>query len=185
MVAWPLWYKFRRNIRTSVIVCVVVWFFPLLYLPIFFFAGKYIETTIACFLLLPFPLLIFFLAGTLRALSAARGVPPDEKRRIVATLVLVLLIYTLLFLPRVVFSLSRNFRNDPAFEIATILPVYFSPLADLGLYVFLKKGICDKPLAAVCCCKMDDDDVSSSVENVTTQSTNALQADGEKQDGGV
>lgn len=117
----------------------------------FFYGGDYLETTVACFLLLPFPLLIFFLCGTLKALSATRSVPTEEKRQIVSILVLVFLIYTLMFLPRVIYSLAKNFRQDPIFEIVTITPVYFSPLADLVLYVFMRKGIADKLLASVCC----------------------------------
>ncbi|XP_061601147.1 G-protein coupled receptor 4-like [Cololabis saira] len=167
IIAWPLWYKFKRNIKTSMIVSVVVWLLPLLNLPIFFFAHDYTETIIGCCLLLPFPLLIFFLGGTLKALSSARSVPPDEKRRIVAVLVLVLLIYTLLFLPRVILSLSEKVKRYRNFEIVTVLPLFFSPLADLFLYVFMRKGICDKLLASLCCCKMDHDDVTS-VENVVT-----------------
>jgi len=147
------------------------------------------ETTIACFLLIPFPLLLFFLGGTLKALSAARSVPADEKRRVVATLVLVLFIYTLLFLPRIIFSLAKEFRKYRSFELVTIIPVYFSPLADLVLYVFMKKGICDKLLAFLCCCKMDRDDISKSDEledNMTTGSfTQAERKEGERKDGDV
>ncbi|XP_061601148.1 G-protein coupled receptor 4-like [Cololabis saira] len=171
ITAWPLWYKFKRNIKTSVIVSVVVWLLPLLYLPIVFFANDYTETIIACFLLLPFPLLIFFLGGTLKALSSARSVPSDEKRRIVAVLVLVLLIYTLLFLPRVILSLSEKVKGYRNIEILTVLPLFFSPLADLFLYVFIRKGICDKLLASLCCFKMDHDDVRTSVENVVRSLT--------------
>ncbi|XP_075328750.1 G-protein coupled receptor 4-like [Odontesthes bonariensis] len=190
MMAWPLWYRFRRNIKTSVVVCVVVWMLPLLYLPIFFFADIYTtEITIACFLLIPFPLLLFFLGGTLKALSAARGVPADEKRRVVATLVLVLFIYTLLFLPRIIFSLAKKLRKHQGFELATIIPVYFSPLADLVLYVFMKKGICDKLLVFLCCYKMERDDVSKSDEHEdsmhTSSFTQAEREKVEKKDGGV
>ncbi|KAG7999672.1 G-protein coupled receptor 4, partial [Nibea albiflora] len=105
VVAWPLWYRFRRTIKTSVVVCVVVWIFPLVYVPTsyFWFDKKVYPTVSAVYLLLPFPLFIFFLGGTLKALSAST-VPSDEKRRIVAVLVLVLLIYTLLFMPRIIWS---------------------------------------------------------------------------------
>ncbi|XP_061601150.1 G-protein coupled receptor 4-like [Cololabis saira] len=170
VIAWPLWYKFKRNIKTSVIVCVIVWLFPILYLPIFFLARYHINIIIACFLLLPFPLLIFFLGGTLKALSSARSVPPDEKRRIVGALVLVLLIYNLLFLPRVIVSLSKKIKQYENIEIVTLLPLFFSPLADLFLYVFMRKGICDKLLASLCCCKMDHDDGTSLETGVTSDS---------------
>ncbi|XP_041865945.1 mas-related G-protein coupled receptor member A4-like [Melanotaenia boesemani] len=171
VVAWPLWYRFRRNIKTSVIVCVVIWLLPLSYIPIIFFAPNYIEKVLASFLLLPFPLFCFFLAGTVKALSASISVPADEKRRVVAVLVLVLLIYTLLFLPRIIYSLAKKYRHDPTFETVTIIPVYFSPLADLFLYVFMRKGVCDRLLTVLCCCKMDQDDVSKSNKKGVTWGT--------------
>ncbi|XP_067354457.1 ovarian cancer G-protein coupled receptor 1-like, partial [Channa argus] len=104
VISWPLWYCFRRTIKIPVIVCFVVWAFALVFfLLVFSWLKTYVAQTIfAVFLLLPLRLLILSLDGTLKALSAASRVPPDEKRRIVAMLVLVLLIYTLLFLPSII-----------------------------------------------------------------------------------
>ncbi|KAM6960364.1 proteinase-activated receptor 2-like [Tautogolabrus adspersus] len=101
VIAHPLWYRFKRTIKISVVVSVVVWLIPPAYTLIVVPWVPYYVTNIifAIFLLVPFPLFIFFLVGTLRALSASVSVPSEEKRRIVGILVLVLLIYTLLFLP--------------------------------------------------------------------------------------
>ncbi|KAI3363506.1 hypothetical protein L3Q82_012106 [Scortum barcoo] len=72
VVAWPLWYHFRRTIKSSVVVCVVVWGLSLL---LFFVNFLVIATTFfGVLLLLPLPLFIFFLGGTLRALSASQSV---------------------------------------------------------------------------------------------------------------
>ncbi|KAG8000308.1 G-protein coupled receptor 4 [Nibea albiflora] len=166
VVAWPLWYRFRRTIKTSVVVCVVVWVVPLVCLLIFesWVDGKVIDTLFAVYLLLPFPLFIFFLGGTLKALSAST-VPSDEKRRIVGVLVLVLLIYTLLFMPSVIWYLSDDAKNKDTFCLVSYIFLSLSPLADLFLYVFMRKGVIDKLLASVCCCRMDSNDISRSPGN--------------------
>ncbi|XP_044229273.1 G-protein coupled receptor 4-like [Thunnus albacares] len=164
VIAWPLWYHFRRTIKISLVVCVMVWTLPLVYvLPVYFWVEFKISRTIfAAFLLVPFPLLIFFLGGTFKALSAASRVPSDEKRRIVGILVLVLLIYTLLFLPTIILSLVEEASYNDTFYNLTFMFLKFSPLADLILYVFIRKGAIDKLLACLCCCRMDSDDNSRS-----------------------
>ncbi|XP_075328754.1 G-protein coupled receptor 4-like [Odontesthes bonariensis] len=151
VITQPLWYRFRRNIKTSLIVCVVVWILPLVYvLPLYFDVNFYVtETIFAVFVLLPLPLFIFFLVGTLKALSTARSVPADEKRRIVAILIVVLLIYTLLFLPSVIWSLVEKARDNRIFHNMAFFFLNLSPLADLTMYVFIRKGAIDKLLASM------------------------------------
>lgn len=161
VIAHPLWYRFRRTIKSSVAVCVLVWILSLLCVVLYYvFAGNGVANIIsAVFLLLPFPLLIFFLVGTLKALSASISVPSDEKRRIVGILVLVLLIYTLLFLPRIIRYLEAN--SNTTLNYLSHMFLRLNPFADLFLYVFMRKGFIDKLLASVCCCRMDSNDISS------------------------
>ncbi|XP_030298123.1 ovarian cancer G-protein coupled receptor 1-like [Sparus aurata] len=162
LIAYPLWYRFSRTIKISVAVSVAVWVLSLTFtLPLFLVVSYMAEKIICCiFLLLPLPLLIFFLGGTIRALSASR-VPSDEKRRIVGTLVLVLLIYTLLLLPSIILVVAEDDTLDTwTLNNLSAMFVRLSPLADLLLYVFMRKGIIDKLLAAVCCCRMDSNDSS-------------------------
>ncbi|XP_070834229.1 G-protein coupled receptor 4-like [Chaetodon trifascialis] len=163
VVSRPLWYRYKRSIRTSVVVCVLVWAFPLVFLLFFEFWDNFevINVLISVFLLFPLPVFIFCLGGTLKALSASR-IPSDEKRRIMGILVLVLLIYTLLFMPKIICFLTNRDVYSFTFDILTFLVVKFSPLADLVLYVFMRAGTIDKLLAAVCCCRMDSNDANIS-----------------------
>ncbi|KAM3606862.1 uncharacterized protein V6R79_024643 [Siganus canaliculatus] len=153
LVSRPLCFCSKGPTRTSVVVSVLVWilcavvfvgtFFALASLPVL---GLII---IGFLFLLPVPLFIFCLAATLGALSACR-LPAEEKRRIVAVLVLVLLIYILFFLT-LGFFIFFNF---------SFILIRLNPLADLVLYVFMRKGAVDKLLASVCCCKMNGGDSS-------------------------
>ncbi|XP_044229398.1 G-protein coupled receptor 4-like [Thunnus albacares] len=164
VIAWPLWYRFSRTIKNSLVVCVVIWILPLVHVLVLYSPRDYrIKITIfSIFLIVPFPLLIFFLGGTLKSLSAATSVSSDEKRRIVGMLVLVLLIYTLLFLPNIIWFLVEEARYNYTFTNLSFMLLRSSPLADLILYVFMRKGVIDKLLASLCCCRMDSDDNSRS-----------------------
>ncbi|XP_039666004.1 mas-related G-protein coupled receptor member X4-like [Perca fluviatilis] len=166
VIVFPVWYSCRQTIKTSVVICVMAWALSALYpITVFFSSIDVVQTIDIVFFFLPLPLLIFFLVGTLKALSAIISVPADEKRRIVGTLVLVLLIYTLLFLPYTILTVLNRLKIDNS-HIETLwgLSIGFlrlSPLADLVLYIFMKKGAVDKLLASVCCCRMESNDVIS------------------------
>uniref|UniRef100_A0A3B4WYI4 G-protein coupled receptors family 1 profile domain-containing protein n=1 Tax=Seriola lalandi dorsalis TaxID=1841481 RepID=A0A3B4WYI4_SERLL len=169
VIAWPLCYHFRRTIKASIVVCVVVWTLPLLiFLPMVFLVDL-VDMLIpfGVFFLLPFPLFIFFLGGTVKALSAAISVPLNEKRRIVAVLILVLLIYTLLFLPSIIWFLVEEVQCNDALDVVSFMFVRFSPLADVFLYVFSRKGAVDKLLASLCRCRMDSDDSNRPTPDVS------------------
>ncbi|XP_024116523.1 G-protein coupled receptor 4-like [Oryzias melastigma] len=155
-VAWPLWYRLRRNIRTSVKICIVAWLICLSLLIINALMGELI-ILMACLLILPVPLFIFSLWGTVKALNRARSVQTDEKRRIIAVLVLVLIIYALLFLPDIIFLSSKNKKV----HVTAYIFLHFSPLADLVLYIFMRKGIGDKILDYLCCKMMPDSFIQS------------------------
>ncbi|XP_026209543.1 G-protein coupled receptor 4-like [Anabas testudineus] len=157
----------RQTIQISGVVCFVVWFVPLCIVirvyPLIDFLGPDMSL-IAIFLLLPYPLLVFLLCLTFRALCTASSVPPREKCRIVACVVLVLLIYSLLLLPTIIFLLGNDLRYHHFIYVFKILPV-LSPLADTLLYFFLRKEAVDKPLNFLCCCKKERNDMSSSAVN--------------------
>ncbi|XP_031159545.1 G-protein coupled receptor 4-like [Sander lucioperca] len=172
LIVFPLWYRYRRTIKSTVVICVVAWTLPALYFFTVFFADNFNIPTIVIlvFLFLPFPLLIFFCCATLKALSASVSILPEEKRQIVGTLVLMLLIYTLLFLPRIIVMLVDCYTNGPSLldtlSYLSSVFVELNPLADLVLYIFMKKGALDKMLSSVCCCRVED---VSSLENNTNR----------------
>ncbi|XP_049913933.1 LOW QUALITY PROTEIN: G-protein coupled receptor 4-like [Epinephelus moara] len=166
-IVFPLWYRFRQTIKTSVLVCVMVWVLPLICtLPKLICSSANANLIAGIFLLLPLPLLIFFVGGTLRALSASISVRSDEKRRIAGMLVLVLLIYILLFLPSIIFCMAEELVNDTVSSLSLVF-IRLCPLADLVLYVFMRKG------TSVSCCRMDSNEIkssSSSGDDVSTVS---------------
>ncbi|XP_078144765.1 uncharacterized protein LOC144542354 [Centroberyx gerrardi] len=177
VIACPLWYRFRRTIKFSLVVSFMVWAFSIVLIIVIYFVMGFLCAIIilSISLLLPFPLLIFFLAGTLKALSASISVPPEEKRRIVGVLVLVLLNYTLLFLPMIIFFLavatsSNGLIFHPTSNLRRIF-IRLSPLVDLVLYVFMKKGAVDKLLACLCRCRMTREQEQGQINTVNDDTT--------------
>ncbi|XP_071389794.1 uncharacterized protein [Centroberyx affinis] len=175
VIACPLWYRFRRTIKFSLVVSFMVWAFSIIHIIVTYFVmdslGEMILLSIS--LLLPFPLLIFFLAGTLKALSASISVPPEEKRQILGVLVLVLLNYTLLFLPTIIWVLAAATRSSDLIFDRSLRRIFirFSPLVDLVLYVFMKKGAVDKLLACLCRCRMTREQEQGQINTMNDDTT--------------
>lgn len=158
IISSPPWYRFKRTVKISVQICLVVWAFCLVWeLLLIYRYWNFKECMSAVLLFLPLLLFILFLCGTLKALSASRA-PSDEKQRAVCVLVMVLLIYTVLFIPSVVWCTS----NGNMLIKVSVMILRFSPLADLLLYLFMMKGIVDRPLASICCIREDSNDISGS-----------------------
>ncbi|XP_059214973.1 G-protein coupled receptor 4-like, partial [Centropristis striata] len=148
VIVHPLWYRCRRTIKSSVLVCVLVWILPVVCVLTERFSYENEVSVISIiFYLLPLPLILFFLTATLKALYASISVPTDEKRRIAGMLILVLLIYTLLFLPAIivnVFSYPQDDNPDiyPLYELVPMCAaLLWTALATPTLY--LKRGSVD------------------------------------------
>ncbi|XP_053189560.1 G-protein coupled receptor 4-like [Scomber japonicus] len=168
LIAWPLWYRFRRTVKVSVVVCVVVWVFTLVIICSAVFSGNS-SKAISVIFLLPFPVLIFSVVGIFKGLSAAISVSSEEKRRIVGATILVLLNYTLMFLPYIIWNITQIYIKTNTFAF-----ILFNPLGDLVLYIFMRKGAIDKILASVCCCRMETQQqqiIAVNDNNMTTVSS--------------
>ncbi|XP_042073092.1 uncharacterized protein LOC121813409 [Haplochromis burtoni] len=83
-----------RQIKRSLLVSALVWAFCIITVVPATVFEQFIIPPI--FALLPAPLFIVCLAGTIKALRAATSVPTEEKRRTVGTLVLLLFNYCLI-----------------------------------------------------------------------------------------
>lgn len=164
VISQPLWYRFKRTIHVSLVVCVVVWTLSLVTILFISLASDFVYPVIlfSIFLLLPFPVLVLSLVGTLKSLSTSISVHSREKRRIVGVLVLVLLNYTLLFLPTIILSFCRRY-NSLLHGVSFTL-IQFSPLANLVLYVFMRRGTIEH-LPCLSVWKMKNQNNRSSVDS--------------------
>ena len=146
--------------KSSVLLCVTVWVGCIIAFPLPMTVGEgHFLSTLA---VLPAFVFILCLAGTVRSLlktpSAASSVPAEEKRRIVGTLVLLLLNYTVTILPTVIWKISGQFMDSYHIHISDPVLAMFllSPFVDLILFVFMFKGLFDKLLRCLRCCKLED-----------------------------
>ncbi|XP_026165614.1 mas-related G-protein coupled receptor MRG-like [Mastacembelus armatus] len=152
VIAWPHWYQFKRSVTVSVLISLIVWLCPFVAF-IIGFLSSYTSIIIVTFFLVPFPVIVFSLVGTLKSLSAAISVSSEEKRQIVGAVVLVLCSYMLLSVSVIIFFLFL--RDNPALSLVFTICSSFSPLLDLVLYVFMGKGATDKLRALLCCCRKE------------------------------
>ncbi|XP_036794126.1 ovarian cancer G-protein coupled receptor 1 [Oncorhynchus mykiss] len=175
VIAFPLWYRFRRNIKYSLIMSSFIWVIPFIQICMLYLTPTFERKLIlfAVNLLIPFPLLVFFLVGTLKALSVSISVPAVEQRRIIGTLALVLGNYTVLFLPLIIQYLISGVTGRTNVKIGTLFE-RFSPLVDPLLYVFMRKGAKDT-LAFPCFGKLMGDEEQSQVTNTMTMTDSVVE----------
>uniref|UniRef100_A0A669CBJ3 G-protein coupled receptors family 1 profile domain-containing protein n=1 Tax=Oreochromis niloticus TaxID=8128 RepID=A0A669CBJ3_ORENI len=114
-----------KETQSSVLVCVLVWAFCIVSVPLATVLHE-LERLII-YAALPGPLFMFCLARTFRALPAATSVPTEEKRRSLGILILLFFYYFLLIVPTII---SRYI-----FIIFSLL----SPFVDLILFLFHAK----------------------------------------------
>lgn len=129
--------------------------FPVVPVTLQFLSSLDTGTFFLIFFILPFPVLVFSLVGTIKSLSSVISVSSEEKQRVVRALVLVLCTYTVLFLPLIILIIAiikRDPIDTPLFVVTSIF-ILINPLADMLMYVFMAKGAMKRLLAFLCCCK--------------------------------
>lgn len=99
-ITYPLLDCLRQT-RSSVLVCVLVWAFCIVSVPLAIVLDE-LERLII-YAALPGPLFIFCLARTFRGLPAATSVPTEEKRRGLGILILLFFSYFLMTVPIFIF----------------------------------------------------------------------------------
>ncbi|XP_030604640.1 uncharacterized protein LOC115793684 [Archocentrus centrarchus] len=128
LLAYPLLDCIRQT-QGSVLVCVLVWVLCVVSVPLAIVLQD--SSRLVIYALLPAPLFISCLAGTLKTLPAATSVPREEKQRVVGTLVLLLLNYFVMILPIIICKMLYC----SYFYIAFIF-FLLSPFVDLILFFF-------------------------------------------------
>ncbi|MBN3307766.1 GPR4 protein, partial [Amia calva] len=160
VVAHPLWYRYRRNVRHTALVSVGVWVLAailtavLMPLLLILHLIKQIIIILSVLFLLPFPLLLFFFFGTWRAIAGTTSVRDTEKRRIVRMPALVLGTYTVLFLPFCIVSFIMNYTINVNIFFAAIITtemISLSVLVDPVLYILLRPAVRNTLDSPSCC----------------------------------
>ncbi|XP_031435040.1 ovarian cancer G-protein coupled receptor 1-like [Clupea harengus] len=150
MIAHTVWYRNMLRLRISVFVSVAVWILILISCVILStISNDNLSIVVLVGMLLPYPLVVSFFVGTWRALSRT-SVPHNDQRQIMATLALVLCVYTISFLPHIVIIILSRFPyvyTDPVsqhkWEHSSEILIALNPLFDFLLYVFMRKDAKD------------------------------------------
>ncbi|XP_039890112.1 uncharacterized protein LOC120735002 [Simochromis diagramma] len=181
-IACPLLDCFRQT-EGSVLVCVLVWVFCIVSVALAVFSYEFVRLII--YAALPAPLFIFCLAGTLKALPAATSVPTEEKRRIVGTLVLLLLNYFLINLPAIILLTLNSYPHfpDTLIDFIIVILFLFSSLLDFILFAFMCKGPIDRLLARLCCCSMESNNTGDVTDVSTDRSDHVVRDEGKEEMG--
>lgn len=153
-IACP-WLDWLRQTKASVLVCVLVWVLCVVSVPLGVVLEEFVRFII--YALLPTPLFIFSLAGTIKALPASTSVPTEDKRRIIGILVVLLLNYFSM-LPTIIIHdlINSSLIDQTQIHVMFVILFLLSPFVDLILFVFMWKGPIDRLLGLLCCCNRDN-----------------------------
>uniref|UniRef100_A0A8C1GTU2 G-protein coupled receptors family 1 profile domain-containing protein n=1 Tax=Cyprinus carpio TaxID=7962 RepID=A0A8C1GTU2_CYPCA len=154
MIKYPVWYRLHNTSKNLALICLLVWAIPsgiIVIDVIVALKGKVGHAFILSVfvLLMPYPLVLFSFVGSWKALSNSVSITPNEQKRILRILALVLFNYTVLFLPSIIQNIIIMF----SFELGIL--VYLNPLADSLLYVFLRRDA-NSMFRCLCCEKLQE-----------------------------
>ncbi len=169
MIKYPVWYRLHHSCRNLVLICLLVWATLCGFMVIDVIIAFKVDVELAfllnaIFFLLPYPLVVFCFVGSWKALSHSVAVTPDERKRILMILALVLFNYTVLFLPSIVqniifaISFKHGISSYDSLHSVSGIMMYLNPLADSLLYVFIKKDA-HSMLRFLCCKKLHGNQV--------------------------
>ncbi|XP_032408736.1 uncharacterized protein LOC116712939 [Xiphophorus hellerii] len=148
LISWPQ-LLFIRQTKGYVIFCVLIWLFAIFLFPLFMMYSQYIFFMV--FPLIPTPVFFFCVARTPKFLPAATSLTTEEKCRIVATLILLLIVHIFMILPLSVYYINPYFHESYVKFNSSLILFLFSPFMDLILFVFMCKGLVDKLLMCFSC----------------------------------
>lgn len=155
MIAYPVFYRYTRTMKTALLVSFSVWMMAAFAVVIFTVFDETADYRAEVFLP-SFPLLIGFFLGTWKVLLKSRSVSSQRQQQIMGTLALMLFIYVLLFLPFVVSSLLyylwklKNQTSVFYFHLVSEALVSLNPMLDPVLYVFMRRDAENIVLALPC-----------------------------------
>ncbi|XP_076142350.1 uncharacterized protein LOC143124591 [Alosa pseudoharengus] len=142
-----------RKAKHSSLISLATWAAPIGIVLLLYF-GFLLAFSIC--LLVPFPLLVFFLLDSCRAsLCCPTSVRPSQRRRVLAMLVTILLNYSLLFFPFALATLLANLEVQISgyeyFGLAANLMLYLSPVFNPFLTMLLTKSLRELLDTLPCC----------------------------------
>uniref|UniRef100_A0A3P8N913 G-protein coupled receptors family 1 profile domain-containing protein n=1 Tax=Astatotilapia calliptera TaxID=8154 RepID=A0A3P8N913_ASTCA len=129
-----------RNTKSLVVVCVLVWVFCFVSVPLAIVLNTFQHLII--YVIIPAPVFIFCLAQTFRALPAVSSMSTVEKQRSLGTLTLLFLNYVVTILPTIACYVLDNHNH-----ISWILFLLI-PLVDLFFFIFTVCVWCEDSTAS-------------------------------------
>uniref|UniRef100_A0A669DH39 Uncharacterized LOC102077865 n=1 Tax=Oreochromis niloticus TaxID=8128 RepID=A0A669DH39_ORENI len=136
-----------KNTKSSVVVCVLVWAFCFVSVPLAIVLNTFQHLII--YVIIPAPVFFFCLAQTCRALPAATSMSIEEKQRSLGTLTLLFLNYVVIILP----TIACHVLDDPTDMIMILFLLI--PLVDL---FFLILTVCVWCVDSTASDEEDDDE---------------------------